>query len=738
MLIILTLLSVWLTTSFFPDANDTASIKGRIVDSNGPVVQANVALKGTTRGVTTNDMGSFAINELRPGTYTLVVSVIGYKRLEREVRLVVGQSVELELRLEKMTFDLDQVVVTGTMTETSVADSPVKVEVVSPKMFRMNPTSNITEALQTVNGIYNQLDCAVCGTNNLRINGMEGPYTAILIDGNPIMGSLASVYGFNGINPALIDQVEIVRGPSSTLYGSEAMGGVINIRTTNPRFAPKYVVDLNANDLSEMNVDFALAPAVGRGRTLISGSIYHFDRFVDRNSDGFSDLTRNTRVSLFNKWSYGSLDPKGFDAYVKYYGENRMGGTAAFNRSMRGSDEVYGESIYTQRLEAAAMAILRNAASVTRVQVSGSFHDQDSYYGDYGYKATQTNMFANLTNDRRVGPSLSLLAGASLRYENLEQTFSENLDFNGADRRFIPGIFAQSEYGSGKTFGVLGGLRVDNYNTHGLIYSPRLSLRAQPATGTTFRINTGTGFRVVNLFTEEHEVITGVREIVIEGQIKPERSRNISFNINQLLNNGHSATTIDLDVYLTRFTNQIFPEYVSESGQNFIVYRNADSKSTSRGISMSVTQNFDFPLTFSVGGTLQDVFVTESDGTKRDLEFSSDFLGVFTSSYTFSSRIRPSLDWTGRVVGPMKLPEYEAPFERDSYSPWFTEQNVQLTVRPNNQVELYLSIKNFLNYTQKNAIIDPGNPFGDSFDTSYVYGPLLGRRFMVGVRVRAL
>jgi outer membrane receptor for ferrienterochelin and colicins len=403
MLIFLTLLSVWLSTPFFLDANDTGSIKGRIIDSNGPVAQANIALKGTTRGDITDEIGSFAINELRPGTYTLVVSVIGYRRLEREVKLSDGQVVEIELILEKMTFDLDQIVITGTMTETSIADSPVKVEVVSPKMLRMNPTGNITEALQTVNGIYNQVDCAVCGTNNLRINGMEGPYTAILIDGNPIMGSLASVYGFNGINPALIDQVEIVRGPSSTLYGSEAMGGVINIRTTNPRFAPRYVVDFSANDLSEMSVDFALAPTVGRGRTLLSGSMYHFDRFVDRNSDGFSDLTRNTRVSLFNKWSYGSLDPKGFDAYVKYYGENRMGGTSEYNRSLRGSDEIYGESIYTHRLEAAAMATLRNAASITRVQVSGSFHDQDSYYGDYGYKATQSNMFANVTNDRRLG-----------------------------------------------------------------------------------------------------------------------------------------------------------------------------------------------------------------------------------------------------------------------------------------------------------------------------------------------
>lgn len=198
------------------------------------------------------------------------------------------------------------------------------------------------------------------------------------------------------------------------------------------------------------------------------------------------------------------------------------------------------------------------------------------------------------------------------------------------------------------------------------------------------------------------------------------------------------ATTIDIDVYATRFTNQIFPEYTTSGGQNQIVYRNAESKSVSRGVSLSITQNFDFPLTFSLGGTLQDVFVMEPDGSKRDLEFASDFLGVFTSSYTSSSKLRTSIDWTGRVVGPMKLPEYEAPFERDSNSPWFTEQNLQITVRPSRQVELYLSIKNLFNYTQANPIIDAQNPFGDTFDTSYVYGPILDRRLMLGVRTRSI
>lgn len=716
----------------------TGAISGQILSGLEPVVQANVGLQGTPRGAVTDHDGKFTISRIPAGAYTLAVSAVGYKKLEQTVTVQEGKTLELKLQLEKTILNLDQVVVTGTMTETSVTDSPVKVEVVSPKLFRMNPTNNLTEALQTVNGLYNQVDCAVCGTNNIRINGMEGPYTAILIDGAPIMGSLASVYGFNGINPALIDQVEIVRGPSSTLYGSEAMGGVINIRTVNPRFAPVFMVDSYVSELTEKNLDFALAPKIGNNRTLISGSLYHMGKFVDGNGDNFTDVTQNTRLSLFNKWAFGSLDPKGLDLYFKYYYEDRMGGTSEFDRSIRGSGDVYGESILTNRFEAAATGTWRGANRVARLQASMSYHDQDSYYGDYGYTAQQNNYFVNATLDQQLGRRNSLLLGGSLRLEDLRQQFSSNAEFDGEDRRFIPGLFAQGETKPTTTLTLLAGLRADHYNEHGLILSPRASLRWQPFSGSTIRVNSGTGFRVVNLFTEEHEVITGVREIILEGDLNPERSRNVSVNFNQLINNGHSATTIDLDVYLTRFTDQIFPEYFSEDGRNYIVYRNAESYSVSRGVSLSITQNFDFPLSFTLGGTLQDVFVTEEDGGKRPLEYSSDFLGVFNGSYTLPTRTPVTFDWTGRVVGPMKLPEYDAPFERAPISPWFSEHNAQVTVKPVRGVETYFSVKNLFNYTQENPLIDPAHPFGDHFDTAYVYGPLLGRRFLVGVRYKLL
>jgi len=713
-------------------------IDGKILDSNGPVIQANIAIKGTNSGTTTNDKGEFQLKGLRPGNYTLMVSAIGYRRLEKQIEVMDSKTSQVTLELVRLTFDLDQIVVTGSMAETSVSNSPVKVEVVSPKLFRMNPTNTVSEALQSVNGVFNQVSCAICGTNSIRINGMDGPYTAFLIDGSLIMGSLASVYGLSGINPAIIDQIEIVRGPSSTAYGSEAMGGVINVRTLNPKFSPLFSIDVNYSELSEKNIDFISSPKLGKYRGIINGSFYHYNRFTDLNNDGITDLPNATRFTIFNKWNVGNLTPAEWNAYIKYYYEDRLGGTESYSKSIRGNDKVYGESIFTHRLEGSVSGTWRNSKFVRKIQASGSYHYQDSFYGDYGYLADQYSLFMKAGFDYIMNDKFVFQSGLNLRYDDLRQTFSDNKDFDGSDQRFIPGLYFQAEQSSGQKVTVLGGLRVDHYFEHGIILSPRLSAKLNPFVGSTIRINSGTGFRVINLFTEEHEVITGVREIIVEGDIKPERSRNLTLNINQLFNNGHIATTIDLDMFVTRFTNQIIPVYRSEMGQNQIIYKNTDEYSVSRGLGFSITQNFDFPLSLSFGGTIQDVFKKNELGEKEDIEFASSFLGVFSGSYTIETTWRPSLDWTGRLVGPMKLPEYEPPFERATSSPWFSEHNLQLTLRPNRELDFYLSVKNLSNYTQKNPIIDAANPFGDSFDTSYVYGPVLGRRFMAGLRFRLI
>lgn len=704
----------------------TGVVNGTVTYDGEAVSDVNIGFPELQLGGATNQEGEFSIKNVPAGTHTLEVSAIGYKKFSRQIEVPADTTIELNVELEESVTELDQITITGTMRETFIADSPVKVEVISDKFLSKNPSGNLMESINYINGLYNEVSCGVCGTNSVRINGMEGPYTSVLIDGMPIMGSLASVYGLNGINPDIIRTIEIIKGPNSTLYGSEAMGGVINILTKNPRDASRLTLDGSTSSHREHNLDFSYSPEISGVETYFSGNGFYFDHFLDANTDNFADIPMQKRLSLFNKWRINRPEDRTFDIAAKYLYEDRMGGTPEFSRDLRGSDRIYGEAIETNRFELLGSYQLPVGLDDFRVDYSYSYHKQNSYYGDYHYKANQQIYHSNLIWDKRFSYDHQLLLGSTLRYDALDQTFDgQRLDNGSEDHRFTPGLFAEYERIFNEHARALLGARVDHYEDHGFIVSPRLNGKIDAGDHTTFRLNTGTGFRIVNLFTEEHEALSGSRQVVLTEDLAPERSYNITFNLNQIVDIGVSVLNIDFDTFYTRFSNQIIPDY---SIPNEIRYGNLDEYSISRGLALNAAHNFPGPLEYSVGITYQDVF-QQAEG-KQSLPFSPKWNSVFSISYLFDA-IDTSVDYTGRIVGKMHLPEYpDAP----THSEVFTEQNVTFSRPLIDGLETYLSIKNLLNYTQKNPIIAPDRPFSDDFATDHVYGPLQGRRFMVGFK----
>lgn len=704
------------------------TLSGQVVDDTGrSVPYASVVVAGSQRGVLADAQGRFRLPGLDTGSVSVIVSSQGYAA--REVELDVHAELGLvEIALAPDPLALEPITVTGTMKAATVSASPVKVNVVPEAVLQRNATNNLVETISYVNGLYQQVDCGVCYTNNLRINGMEGPYTAVLIDGMPIMSSLASVYGLNGINPALIQQVEIIKGPSSTLYGSEAMAGVINVITKDPRFAPRLAVDASGTSDAEGNVDFALSSRPGALSASLSGNVAYNSRFVDGNGDGFSDFPLNRRGVAFGKLDWSPEGQRRGSLTAKYLYEDRFGGVEAWTRADRGSGQIYGESIYTNRVEVLG-SFLPDWSKDVRFEGSYSWHDQDSFYGDSEYAARQHIGFVNAL----WGPTFGrhdLLVGATARF----QTYDDNTPATATqDRRFIPGLLVQNEVRLPRnTVTALGGLRADHHDEHGVIFSPRLALKWDASEHTAIRLNAGTGFRVVNLFTEDHAALTGSRNVVIASELQPERSRSVTLNLNQVLEFGPHPMMLDVDVFHTRFSNKIQPDYDIDPNQ--IVYDNLTGHAVSRGVSVTLNQNVDFDrFLYSAGVTLQDVFVIDDAGEKEDEFFAASVRGVFSATY--NARALPlRLDYTGTVTGPMRLPAYDEPFSRAERSPAYTLHNVQGAWRLADGSELYLSVKNVLDYTQPSPLIDPGNPFGEDFDTAYVYGPMRGRHLMVGFR----
>jgi len=709
--------------------SQSGTVKGVINSDGQPVAGANVALTEIQKGTATNDSGQFVITDIRPGTYELSISAVGFFSHHQEISLKENEEVSLDITLEPKTEELGQLVVTGTMRKTFVKESPVKVQVVSNKHLQNTGANNLMESVNFLNGLYQEVSCGVCSTNSVRINGMDGPYTAILIDGMPIMGALASVYGLNGINTSTIRNIEIIKGPNSTLYGSEAMGGVINVITQDPSTTPRLAVDGSFSTHKEANLSLTHAAKWDNTQTLIGVDGTYFDTFLDQNEDGFADVTKRKKLSLFNKWNFERSKARQFDLAFKLYFEGRLGGTEDYSKNLRGSDEIYGESITTKRFEMLGNYDLPISSEDIRAEFSYSYHQQDSYYGTYQYTADQQIYFTNLIWDKRFTPWRQLLVGATSRIDALDQTFDGiHLGQGSRDTRFIPGIFSQYEHNFSADFKMLGGMRIDHYDEHGLIYSPRINAKFDFSNHTTLRLNGGTGFRIVNLFTEEHEALSGSRRVVIEEELAPERSINGTINLNQIIDIGTSVLNVNLDLFYSHFSNQIIPDY---SQPTEIRYRNLDGYSVSRGISLNAAHNFPSPLQYSIGFTYQDVFES-NNGVQTRVHFAPEWSGVFTASYTIPAT-KISLNYSGRIVGNMKLPVYEGYITK---SPVFSEHNMKISRKFSDRISAYITVKNLGNYTQENPIIAADKPFSDEFATDHVYGPLQTRRFLAGIQFR--
>ena len=743
----------------------TGKISGIISSEKTPVEFAYVKLKEVDKNTYTDSTGFFGFNNLQKGTYTIFIQTIGYLPKEIVVELKSEEKKSLNLEIEPEQKLLDEVVISGTLKEVSKSDSPVPVEVYSADFFKANPNPSIFEALQNVNGVRPQVNCNVCNTGDIHINGLEGPYTMILIDGMPIVSGLASVYGLSGIPQSLIERVEIVKGPASTLYGSEAVGGLINVITKTPSKAPLLSVESFATTWGEVNTDVGIKLNAGqKANALVGINHFYYDNPIDNNNDGFTDLTIQKRFSLFNKWQIKRKNNRLASFVGRYVYEDRWGGEMNWTPQFRGGDSIYGESIYTNRWEFFGTYELPTHQPLF-FTFSANSHQQNSYYGNTFYLADQRILFGQLTWKKVVNKHHNILLGSTIRYtyydDNTPATaifdtvgVSENR--NEPSKIYLPGFFAQDEITLTNEQTLLLGLRYDYNSVHGNILTPRANYKYRSTNKKNIlRIGVGNGYRVANVFTEDHAALTGSRDVVFLADLKPETSWNLNTNyVRNIYPTDKWFISFDGTIFYTYFSNRIFADY--DANPNLIIYDNLDGYSISRGVSLNAEFNYDNRLTILLGATAMDVFLVDN-GVKERQEFTERYTGVWNIGYNID-KYNITIDYTGNLYGPMRLPLLSDFDPRSEFSPWWSIQNIQLTKRFKNRIEVFGGVKNLLNWTPAKGepfIIarshDPfdedvifnadgsvqrttDNPYALTFDPTYVYGPNQGIRFFLGLR----
>jgi len=722
-------------------------VKGIVLFEGIPLEGASVIVKDFNVGTITDASGAFSLTLSNIKNPKITISYLGYKSFNLKITKISNDLGNIELVSDDK---LDEVVISGTLKPVSRLKSPVSVEVYAESFFKANPTSSIFEALDIINGVRPQLNCNVCSTGDIHINGQEGSYTMILIDGLPIVSGLSSVYGLSGIPQSLIERIEIIKGPASTLYGSEAIGGVINLITKIPENASRFSFDSFTSNWGDLNLDLGHQYRLSKKiNGLLGVNYFKYSNPVDNNSDGFTDLTLQDRISVFNKLNIG----KRLSFASRFVYEDRWGGEMNWNPTFRGGDLVYGESIYTSRVELFGTYKFNNEISF---QFSFNDHNQNSVYGTTLFKADQSIAFGQFIWNRTIKKH-DLVIGAAYRFtfydDNTTATFNEFLGINKEEITQLPGVFIQDEIQFNEQNSLLLGFRYDYNSIHGTIFTPRLNYKiSNQDLSSILRISIGSGYRIAQIFTEDHAALTGARDVVFLNDLDPERSWNINLNYvyKMYLKQGH-ILNFDASIFRTDFSNKILPNY--DTDPNLIIFDNLSGKSVTQGISLNFNSVFQNGLRISLGATYIDSYI-DSKGLKTIPYLTEKFQGVWNIKYEFQ-KSNITLDFTGTITGPLKLPLLGDLDPRSQFSPTFNIINLQLTKEWNNSYELYGGVKNILNFTPADnsiarafdpfdrevkfdasgaAQVSPGNPYALTFDPSYVYASNQGSRFFIGFR----
>ena len=714
------------------------TIYGVIKDSDSNLLfGATIYNSSNSKIGITNEMGVFSVESVK-GENKLFISYVGYTS-----KIITLESTGDSINRGSIVLvndSLDEIVISGTLRQVSKLKSAVPIELYTANFFKATPKASFFEAIEGINGVRPQLNCNICNTGDIHINGQEGANTMVLIDGLPLVSGLSTVYGLSGIPQSLIKQVEVIKGPASTLYGSEAIGGVINLITKSPETVHPFNLDTFISSWGELNIDLGAKYTLKNSQGLIGINYFNYSNPIDANEDGFTDLTLQHRISIFNK-----ISTKKNSVAFRYFYEDRWGGEMNWNSDFRGGDEVYGESIYTSRIEIFGRY---DHSENLFLQYSLNNHDQNSVYGTTSYNAIQTIGFVQGVFSKKV-KNHDVLLGATYRHTIYDDNTPATVE---RDKTALPGLFAQDQWTLSESKTLLSGIRYDKNSIYGDIWTPRLNFKwASKDESSILRLGFGTGYRVVNVFTEDHAALTGAREVVFTEAILPEKSWNTTINWNKKLYTKYGAILdLDFSVFKTAFSNRILPDY--ETNPNQIIYGNLDGKAITQGATVTINGMFANGLKINMGATFIDSKIINNNQTEYPF-LTEKFSGNYQLNYTlYNPKI--TIDISGTVIGPMKLPLLGELDTRAPYSPIINIVNLQATYAIKT-IEVYAGIKNILDFKPASnsiarafdpfdsgvefgangqVIATPNNPNALSFDPSYVYYSNQGINGFLGIR----
>lgn len=710
------------------------TIKGSVMDATTrqALPGASVFWLQTSQGTVTDINGVYEISYPTKVPAKLVISYIGYT----SDTIPFKEQTMIHVRL-KPSGSLQDVEVVETKEATSFSTiDPLNRQSLGMKELKKAACCNLSESFEanaTVDVTYND---ALTGTKQIKMLGLDGSYTQTLLELQPGIRGLSTNYGLSHIPGTWVQSIDITKGVGSVVSGYESMSGQINIELVKPEKAERLHVNLYAGDWGRFESNVHLGQRINKNwSTLLLTHASTVAQKNDFNKDGFIDVATGYQVGAFNRWKYenpGKLMAS-FGINANY--DNRIGGQMSYtNKSDNSNRSIYGVGIETKHLEGFSKTALGFAGRPYKslgLMINARTYEHDAFYGFKTYNGKEQSVHANVLYQTIINTSdHKIKTGFSYMYDNYDERYNDS-----AFKRMesVPGIFAEYNFERLNSFSLLLGLRGDYHNLYGTFINPRAHLKINLAPVSVLRFSVGRGMRVANVFIEQPAIMASNRKVIVEEAFKPEVAVNYGISFTHKFKVSGKNATLVVDAFRTDFENQV----VTDLDRNAQEVRLYNLKGKSYANSFQTELNYEPIKRFEIrlAYKWQDVRTTYSGSLLQKPLIAKDRI-LFNVAYA-TKFDKWKVDATVKWFGQNRIPNTAANpdgLRMEAYSKPYYTFNTQVT-RGFKRFEVYLGAENLFNFIQTHQLIDSQNPFGNYFDASLIWGPVMGRVVYIGFRM---